>query len=358
MLLFGVFSTSVNAEDAQSYDFEFYGYDSLDPYQMWQGTFTSGTEFSVESPVLEDRVIDDYYEVYFDVYFYHTDKSPLVKKNHKFYFTLSNMQFDYSYAQYITNNRKFTMKKFDSISVTLEYADGTSETFTDGINFSYDSEEATHSIDIDQRTTTKDINRIYIQYTYNLHERTGLSGTRDVKFYSASNGAVDIVIQSEEAGLLSGILGIITQGFKDIGTWFTNLFNSIVELPQKLWNLISEGLKNLFVPDSEYMANYSGNWDNLLKTRFGAIYEVGDIISDFAESIKYSSTTGSIDIPLVTLPLGSSSFSFGGNTVSIIPDGNFVILIDTAKSILSIICTFFFVNGLRKRYDEIMGGKQ
>lgn len=168
--------------------------------------------------------------------------------------------------------------------------------------------------------------------------------------------------ESQESGLLSGILdwvkGIkgkiddtftsITSGFSNIGKWFS-------ELPSKLWNAISDGLKNLFVPDEDFIVQYKEDMDSMLSEKLGAVYQVIDITLESWDRISSSDEQNTINLPETTINLPENNkFSFGGYDVKIVPDG-FTMLADAIKLIGGILCTILFVNGLRRRYDEIMG---
>lgn len=151
--------------------------------------------------------------------------------------------------------------------------------------------------------------------------------------------------QSEEVGLLSGILG-----------WLKNVYDSIVNLPSKLWGLISDGLKSLFVPSEEYLTQFKNDMDALLSEKLGAIYQVVNLLTEGWDRIQANDSTNTIDFPQVTIPLpDNNEFTFGGQTVAIVPEG-FDFLVTAIKLIVGICCTILFVNGLKKRYDDIMGG--
>ncbi len=236
------------------------------------------------------------------------------------------------------------------------YNDGTrSERFYNDGNISliYNNNTETYSIKLKAKPT-KDVyqlivyvdNQVTIPSSY-VGKSVTFGQTFGTPFQSLGlNFTVTLEKSSEEAGLLSGII-----------EWIKGIFNSIIELPAKLWSLISDGLKSLFVPDSEYMASYSDKWDTLLSSRFGAIYDVATIIHDFVGQIQVADKTNTIYMPSVNLNSAGIPFSFGGYNIQIVPTG-FTILIEICKKIISIACTFLFVNSLRKRYDEVMGVEQ
>lgn len=157
--------------------------------------------------------------------------------------------------------------------------------------------------------------------------------------------------QSEESGLLSGLIEWVKEIFNKVG----DIWDAIVELPAKLWEKIQNGLMSLFVPSDEYLTEYKDRFDTMLQEKLGAVYQVLDLTFDGWDRIQMSDETDIIDFPEVTIPLpDNEEFTFGGQEVQIVPDG-FDILVTAVKTIVGMCCTILFVNGLRNRYEEIMG---
>lgn len=162
-----------------------------------------------------------------------------------------------------------------------------------------------------------------------------------------SDDSFRIIVDTEsvEAGLLSGIIG-----------WIKNIYDTIVNLPSKIWEFISEGLKGLFVPSEEYLTKFKSDMDSMLSEKLGAIYQVVNILFEGWDRIQANDSSNTIDFPEVTIPLpNDTEFTFGGQSVQIVPEG-FDFLATAIKTVTGICCTVLFVNGLKKRYDDIMGG--
>lgn len=144
---------------------------------------------------------------------------------------------------------------------------------------------------------------------------------------------------------------------RSIIDWLSNISSSISNLPMAIWNRISNGLYNLFIPNNAYFENWFSRWDEMLATRLGGLYEVVGIVHDSWDGIMQADQTDTINIPNVSIPIGDNeTFSFGGYDVKIVPEG-FEGLVETLKTLVGIICTVAFINGLIKRYDEIIGAK-
>lgn len=181
----------------------------------------------------------------------------------------------------------------------------------------------------------------------------GESETYDYTYYNLS-----ISQPGEEEKLLGGILEKITGLWDTTKEGFSNLVQGITELPQKIWSFIENGLKDLFVPDEEYLTTYKDKWDLLLENKFGAVYQVVNVTLDSWDKIQETDETNTIELPMVTIPLSAGQqFTFGGNQVQIVPSG-FEWIVEIIKGLVAGLCTILFINGLRKRYDEVMGVEQ
>lgn len=151
---------------------------------------------------------------------------------------------------------------------------------------------------------------------------------------------------------LQSIRNGITDTVDNIKSGFNNVVSSITSLPGK----IAEAIKGLFVPTYEDMMQYEEKWDELLASRFGAVYQAGSIITDTLGSIQESHEQGTISVPEVSVNLAGTDFTIGGWNVDIIPDG-FEFLQTMLKGFFDILCTVLFVNALRDKYEKIMEGR-
>lgn len=175
------------------------------------------------------------------------------------------------------------------------------------------------------------------------------------------NAGMDEVDQS--TGLLSSLIEWVksirqgvTQIFETLSSGFGAVVNGITSLPRLIWEKIETGLKNLFVPDEQYISDYMVDMDALLDEKFGAVYQVIDVTLESWDRISANDEQNTIDFPETTIALpDDNEFTFGGYEVPIVPDG-FEWLATALKGFVGVVCTVMFVNGLRKRYDEVMGG--
>ncbi len=141
-----------------------------------------------------------------------------------------------------------------------------------------------------------------------------------------------------------------------------SVWNSILNLPERIWHHFENGFKSLFIPTESNISALSDKFESLLDERFGAVYDSTQIVDDFANSFVSQSQSamvdgegadGTVSFPAVTVNLAGTDFTFGGYKVDLIPD-KFSGLVDTLKMITNITCTLFFVNALKKRFTEVL----
>lgn len=195
--------------------------------------------------------------------------------------------------------------------------------------------------------------------------------SEDSTSFTTSFNSVNITEVSEK-GLLSSIIDWIKKiitGITELPSkiasslkaFFDNIVNAVTSIGDliknaivDLGNFLIDGIKGLFIPSEEDITNMKDKWDTLLSDRFGALYQVGTLISDYASAFTEQSK-GTITFPSVTIPLAGAEFTFGGWEVQVVPDG-FSVVFDVLKTITSILATILFVNGLKNRFDKILGG--
>lgn len=241
----------------------------------------------------------------------------------------------------------------------LLYSDSTTETITASVE---KDRNGYYLINYDF-TADKDVSQIYFQLFSEDLPSTALGKSVTVTMETGEPtleqevntnivwGSLASEIQSEESGWLAKIWQKLTNGFSE-------MVDAITGLPAKIWGYIEDGLKSLFIPDEEFIVSYKEKWEELLADKFGAVYQVVNVTLESWDRITNSDETNAIEFPKVTIPLpDDNEFSFGGYDVKIVPDG-FGALATACKMIAGIVCTILFVNGLRKRYDEVMGVEQ
>lgn len=256
---------------------------------------------------------------------------------------------------------KFNHNNVDGVVVSLLDSSGTTIKV-----YSYDSSVLSWkndltSISIDIPSVNKDVYQIIVEIRFQAN--SVLSDFSSTVFEYASsynlvtafnqNTFIQVFVEDGSKGLLNGIINLVTNIKDGVG----NLISGITELPSKLWGLIENGLKGLFVPTESEMTDIKTDWDNLLSERFGGLYQSVQLIDEYADTFTNPENKNTIKLPELKLPFGQAEFVFGGQDVQIVPD-KFSFLIDAIKTIISILATCLFVNGLRNRFEKVVGGEE
>lgn len=289
-----------------------------------------------------------------------TGTDPVTIRLNNFYFSTLIMDYDGAWAKYF--NQPHRMWLF------IRYANGTYGTFSaDQTNYDYISGERFLNLNY-TFTPSADIRSIewYIECDYTESQVTYENSDYKLEcLLGEHNGdnQFEVIIEQDtkEAGLLAGLIEwvksikeTVTGGFSSIIHWFENIGHYLAELPNNIWTYIRDGLMSLFVPDEQFITEYKSKLDTMLENKLGAVYQFANITFESWDRIQNSDNTNTIDFPKATIKFGNTSFSFGGYQVKIVPDG-FDFLVTAIKTIIGILCTIAFVNGMRKRYDEVMG---
>ena len=162
----------------------------------------------------------------------------------------------------------------------------------------------------------------------------------------------------EKADSSTGLLNGIIEWLRSIRDGITGVADSITQLPNKIWTVMENGIKGLFIPTEEDITNMHSQWDSLMRDRFGAIYESGDIVHQFAQQMETSAVMvadngGVISMPSATINVAGVSFTFGGYEVDIVPQG-FEWLVQSIKMIVNIVCTIMFINALKSKIEVLL----
>ncbi len=199
-------------------------------------------------------------------------------------------------------------------------------------------------------TETTSINQI--QFYYN-------SGTYNSE-YSLMLNSGDTSLSFEEYGkeVCSNKLDEQIETSKGILGTLKNVFNSILELPKKLVDLLLDALKSLFVPDSDELQTLIDNFKSTISEKLGLIYESGDLLVSIFQNIIDDDTevNSCLTFPEVKLPnvdqpiISETNFCFETITDEI------PILLTTLRGITGILITIRFVNMLKRKYDDFVNG--
>lgn len=160
-------------------------------------------------------------------------------------------------------------------------------------------------------------------------------------------GSIIEWLQSIKSGI-TGVFDKLTEGF-------ANVVDTLVSLPTEIANFLADKLKSLFIPSADSMTGIKDDFDALMGDRFGAIYQAGSMITDWAGNFTEQAAKDTVQMPSVTVDLAGTDFTFGGYDVELVPD-RFDFLVDILRGVIDVVCTLAFVNAMKKKYDQIVGG--
>lgn len=353
MLLLGVCSVPVSAEEVEHKSYYIYTMAQHDGNTLFAGMHypkdTTRQNFTYDNSL---SVAKAGTKVTFELYVANNDKTPLYNKGDIVTGKLENL--------YINVSVKVPNIALYPLNITwatayLLYTDSTSEIITCTIekdrngyyvlDYSFESKKDVSQLYFIVGTSALPSSAVgkVCQFILSAGEPSETDEPNDNIVFGSLYGDVE----SPEVGWLAKIWNKLTSGFKDI-------VDAITGLPGKLWGLIEDGLKSLFVPDGEYLTTYADKWKVLLSDRLGAVYQVIEITFGAWEDVQLADEMDTVEFPEVSIPLpDNNEFSFGGYTVKVVPDG-FQTLASALKWFLGVACTFMFINGLRKKYEEVM----
>lgn len=333
-------------------------------------------------PFNYSSIFNQYFEIYL------SDGSYVLNKDSTLTFNVTNILSTINV--YEGSNKLFSrvplVDKFSSVSFYGFTSSG--DSYLLNSNFKLTSTSSGYSLTFDL-TGDRDYVRIQVMSRGRLSEIYNLtqeyfSGQYSLSLnYGFNRSRVTFSVKDSTEGLLGSIIGWLTsirdnivnglsavvtavfelpyniadaiKGFFDnVVNAVNKVFTAISQLPAELWYHFENGLKILTVPTEEQVSDFNDKMNNLLSDRFGALYEVGDLCVQHIEAFQQYYEVGTINFPATTVDLAGSPFTFGGWTVDICPDG-FEFLFDALKLAIDMVCTLAVINGLKHRFDRLLG---
>lgn len=268
------------------------------------------------------------------------------------------VEFEHLEGNKISLNRYSAMNASSNLikdfSATSKFVNGTNKSIFYLYDCTYSSDDLV-------------ILRIYLDDVVSAipHSSSGTLYIQNIKVF-ADNITVESTVKSIFQAILSipskvadafkSLFNLIVDTLVDLKTALSSLLQSIVDGLVDLGNFLLEGLKNLFVPNDDFIVSYKDKWDKLLAGRFGAVYEVMTIFTKFVDTVSSASgSQSSIKFPTYTLELSEGEFVFGGWNVNIVPSG-FNVVFKTLKTLVNIIVTIVIINMCKDKLYKLLEG--
>ena len=142
-------------------------------------------------------------------------------------------------------------------------------------------------------------------------------------------------ITFDQNSMISGLISSIIQ-------WLKQILNAILSLPQKIADLVIDGIKSLFLPSAEDLSGVFETATGKLEERLGFIYQITtwlfDLFNSFLVSINPQEyiTVPKLSIPWTNMPDWAS---VSGNELVIWQEFQFKVIPEGAESLQTIVKT-------------------
>ena len=231
----------------------------------------------------------------------------------------------------------------------------------DAVDYTYTLAKGENVTSVGLRCTYGDI--------FDLMATAEPSGLRNCVM-TVSNGTAYVTetnVNTSETGFFNSILRWladirdgISSVLNNIKSGFSNVVNAITSLPQK----IADAIKSLFVPSDEQLEELRTNFNNLLETKLGFVYQAGSLVDGVFDAIFNAVDNPNYDASF-TIP-AFPAFKAGGADVQLwdteltvdFSDNQFV---TTAQNIaypfVIALMVWAFVHSMEDAFLAFVGGK-
>ena len=149
-----------------------------------------------------------------------------------------------------------------------------------------------------------------------------------------------------------GLLGNIIALIRDV-------ISAIVRLPGNIASAILDGLQGLFVPSQEDFTNLKVQYETLLEERLGFIWQAGEWVVTFGQSILTAVQSGneySFTFPGISFPMGDTTYVLAEPTEVSLENGFLEVVRPVLGTIVAIICVIAFVNTAEDMVAAVVSG--
>lgn len=138
----------------------------------------------------------------------------------------------------------------------------------------------------------------------------------------------------------------------DVNLTETNgLISSVISAITNLPNTIMQGLRNLFIPDDDFMDDFKDDMQDLLEDHLGGLYEAVTLLTDMFDDLPSVTAKQSIYIPACHIPLAGTDFVLGDWTVPLKVSGLPNIFYEGIAFITDFLATMAFLNMCRRKLE-------
>ena len=138
-----------------------------------------------------------------------------------------------------------------------------------------------------------------------------------------------------------------------------SIVSGIVSLPDKIASAISDMLQSLFVPSEDDFESIQSQYEELLESKLGFVYQAASLITDFGTSVLSAFSSGaeySFRFPGISVPIGGTTYTIvEASDVSM--DNAFMDVVrPVIGTIVSIVAVVAFINTAERMLIAITSG--
>lgn len=320
------------------------GYETYSNVDSGGNTHVHTTQVSVSKTVHSKGLLSGYTEYSFPAAVSNTKKIEIslfldehfvITKGHEY-----NLKFSWGFSHNLPSSCRvylhFMDTDFNSIKVQeliLQEKNKAMEFYNIDLNF-------TPNIDFEQAY------KCYLRFEF---EQSGNAGPQS--FYVST--ILSLIDKDDNSGLINSII----EAIKEIPEKIKGFF---VELGETILN----GIKDLFIPDEEYLQNKKAELETFCVEHFGAVYQSIDVFIDFLNTlVNISPTEPKITFPAIDVPVLGQTYHLTDPveySFTWVNDGSHFLyyFYNFYRGFVTVLLFLSFVNYCRNKYSEIFGGDE
>ena len=224
------------------------------------------------------------------------------------------------------------------------------------------------NVDISFIPDTKDLTSGYRCELVLIFVQGGNNSTSQAQRFYISPEIV-LIDKDDDSGWFQKIINKINDVWESVKSIPDKIGNKINELKENISLVITDlkenlidGIKNLFIPDEEYLSTKKEELKQFCIDHFGAVYQSLDFFIDFLKMlINISPTEPKITFPAIDIPLFDKTYHLTDEVVysfSWVNDKSHFLyyFYNFYRGFVTVLLFLTFIDYCRNKYAEVFGG--
>lgn len=177
--------------------------------------------------------------------------------------------------------------------------------------------------------------------------------------YGAYSGAT-FAVQADASSANNGLLKSIIEFLQNIINGITNMAQQIARLPGLIADEIMGRIRSLFVPTEEDLTQLKADYQSMLETKFGFIYQCFQLLENFFTALVDgwgSASDYSFNFPGVSFEIQGVTYTLIAPQPISLDNALMDVLRPVAGTVVSFICVLAFVHSMETMFIGIISGK-